>query len=131
MDTKIKLTTLWVFAILNYLYADVLGLMDTSLLKQWLTGTVNGLEVTPTFLLFGAVLMETAIAMVPVSRLAPRAFSRWANVAAGVLHTAAVGGSLFVGPQPYYWLFAVIEMGTTVAIVWLALSWKSTEGVKS
>jgi uncharacterized membrane protein len=127
MDKKTVLSTLWVFAILNYLYADVLGLMDTELLKQWLTGTINGMTVTPGFLFGAAVLMETAILLVPISRLTPRAFNRWANVVVALLHTAAVAGSLFVGPKPYYWMFAVIEIATTVAIVVIALRWKKAE----
>ena len=38
-DRKILLSTLWIFAILNYLYCDIMGLMDVNLLKQYLTGT--------------------------------------------------------------------------------------------
>lgn len=124
---KTKLTTLWIFAILNYLYADVLGLMDTSQLRQWLTGTINGMTVSPGFLFAAGVLMETAILMVPVSQLAPRAWSRWANVAVALIHTAAVAGSLFVGAQAYYWLFAVIEIATTLSILGMALRWKADQ----
>jgi hypothetical protein len=33
MDMKLKLSTLWIFATLNYLYCDVAGLMDPGLLR--------------------------------------------------------------------------------------------------
>jgi Family of unknown function (DUF6326) len=41
---------LWIFASLNYLYCDVVSLMDSNLLRQYLTGTVNGLEIDRGFL---------------------------------------------------------------------------------
>ena len=44
MDMKEKLSLLWIFAVLNYLYADVLGLFDPKTLKEVMTGTVGGLE---------------------------------------------------------------------------------------
>jgi hypothetical protein len=56
---KTKLQTLWIFATLNYLYADVVTLFDKSI--------ISNLDQTA---LFGAaVLVETAIAMVLLSRI--------------------------------------------------------------
>ncbi len=43
------LSTLWIFVTLNYLYADVVSLMDKELLSQYLTGTVEGLQMTQGF----------------------------------------------------------------------------------
>ena len=37
---KGKLSTLWLFATLNYLYCDVVTLMDPHLLKAFLAGNV-------------------------------------------------------------------------------------------
>jgi hypothetical protein len=34
IDTKVKLSLLWLFAILNYLYCDIVELMDANLLKD-------------------------------------------------------------------------------------------------
>ncbi|MBL8955549.1 MAG: hypothetical protein JNK82_32540 [Myxococcaceae bacterium] len=119
------LSLLWIFAMLNYLYADVIGLMDASLLRQYLAGRVDAIELTPGFFFAAAVLMELPIAMVVLSRLLPHRASRWSNVAAGALKTIVVFVTLFVGtPTAYYTLFAVIEMGCTALIVALALRWK-------
>ena len=66
-DTKERLSLLWLFALLNYLYADVLALFvivgspnlsDAPHLPQWA-------------LLGSAVLMEIPIAMILASRLLP------------------------------------------------------------
>ncbi len=66
-DRKVILSTLWIFAMFNYIYADIMGLTDSSLLKEILTGSVGGLQITQGFLLGAAILMETAIVMVLLS----------------------------------------------------------------
>jgi len=127
-DRKVILSTLWIFAILNYLYADVVGLMDSSLLKEYLTGSVGGLQITQGFLLIASILMETAIVMVLLSRVLKYRANRWANIIAGVIHTAAVSSSLFVGtPTSYYIFFASIEIACTLFIVWYAWTWPKQE----
>ena len=129
MDVKSKLSTLWIFVALNYLYCDVVSLMDPELLPQYLRGNVNGLEFTPWFLLGAGVLVEIFIAMVLLSRVLPYRANRWANIAAGTLMTTVQSATLFVGvPAPYYVLFSVIEIATTVVIVWLAWTWREPVG---
>ena len=120
-----KLSTLWVFATLNYLYCDVVTLMDRNLLKQFLAGNVGGMDVSQGFLLAAGVLVEIPISMVLLSRLLDRPANRWANVVAGAVMTVVQLASLFVGkPDPYYLFFSAIEIATTAAIVWLAWKWK-------
>jgi hypothetical protein len=126
MDMKSKLSTLWIFAALNYLYCDVVSLMDPELLPLYLRGNVNGLELTPGFLLGAAILVEIFIAMVLLSRVLPYRANRWANIAAGTIMTAVQSATLFVGvPAPYYLFFSVIEIATTVVIVWFAWTWRA------
>jgi uncharacterized protein DUF6326 len=129
MDMKSILSTLWIFVTLNYLYCDVVSLMDPELLPQYLRGNVNGLEFTPGFLLGAGILVEIFIAMVLLSRVLPYRANRWANIAAGALMTAVQSATLFVGiPAPYYLFFSVIEIATTVVIVWLAWNWREPVG---
>jgi hypothetical protein len=45
------LSILWVFLTLNYIYCDVLALMDRDYLAEVLTGNVGGIEMTRGFLL--------------------------------------------------------------------------------
>lgn len=121
---KVKLSLLWLFVMLNYIYADILTLMDASVLKEMLTGNVDGMQITPTFLFFGAILMEIPIAMVVLSLVLKKKVNRWANITAGALKTLAVCGTLFVGvPTLYYSFFAVIEIATTLCIIYIAWKW--------
>ncbi len=124
MDIKAKLSTLWLFATLNYLYADVVGLMNPGLLRQYLTGTVNGVHFSQAFLLGASVLIEIPIAMVLLSRVLKYAPNRWANVIAGTIMTVVQFATLFLGtPASYYIFFSVLEILTTSLIVWYAWRW--------
>jgi len=119
-EMKVKFSTLWIFATLNYLYADVF----TSFFNP--AAAEEAMTLTEGAVLGFAVLMETAIAMVLLSRILKVRANRWANIITGVLHTAAVSWSLFGGtpPAPYYIFFAAIEIACTVFIVWYAWRWR-------
>jgi uncharacterized protein DUF6326 len=80
---------LWLFATQNYLYCDVVTLMNPDLLKQFLAGRVGGLDVTQAFLLGSSVLVEIPISMVVLSRVLNDRANRWANIAAGATMTLA------------------------------------------
>lgn len=121
---RFMLALLWLFVMLNYIYADIMTLMDASVLKEMLTGAVDGMEITPTFLFFGAILMEIPIAMVVLSLVLKKKVNRWVNISAGAIKSLAVFGTLFVGvPTLYYSFFAVIEIITTLCIIYIAFKW--------
>ncbi len=134
-DRRMILSTLWVFAMFNYIYADVFTtfdiLADPEALKKFATGDYGAVPVTPGTLFGAAVLMETAIAMVLLSRILKYRANRWANIIVGVIHTLAVVLSLFVGGIPthitYYTFFAAIEIACTCVIVSLAWTWPNIE----
>lgn len=127
-DRKVILSTLWIFVMFNYAYCDILGLMDSSLLKQFITGTVDGLEISQNFLLMGAILMEIPIAMILLSRILNYKANRLSNIIAAIIKTIAMVMTLFVGsPAAYYLFFGTIEIATTIFIIWFAWSWKEKE----
>jgi len=127
-NEKVLLSTLWIFATLNYLYCDVLGLMDHNILGQILKGSVDGVEMSENFLLGASFLMEIPIAMVLVSRIVKYRINRIANVIAGTIMTLVQIGSLLIGTTTiYYRFFSAIEIATTVFVVWFAWKWKESE----
>ena len=125
-DRKALLSTLWIFVTLNYLYCDLLGLMDTGSLKQILTGTlVNGIQISQGFLLGSSILMEIPIAMVLLSWILKYGQNRWFNLIAGAIMTLVQIMSLFLGaPTIYYVFFSVIEIACTAFIVYYAWTWR-------
>ena len=127
---KSKLSTLWVFATLNYLYCDVVSLMDHDLLRQYLAGRIGGVDVSQGFLLGGGILVEVPISMVLLSTILNPRSNRWANAVAGGAMTLVQTATLLVKvPAPYYAFFSAIEIATTAAIVWLAWRWAAAATV--
>ena len=121
-DRKVVLSTLWIFALLNYVYADVFTLFFSPAAQ---TGT---LAMPPAAVLVFAILMETAIAMVLLSRFMKYAPNRWVNIIAGIFHTGFVAWSMIgTTPAPFYLFFAGIEMVCTLFIAWYAWKWRNPE----
>ena len=122
---KAILSSLWIFAMFNYLYADVIGLMKADTLQAFISGYAGTMQITEGFLLSAAVLMETAIAMTLLSRTLQYRANRWLNILIGLLHTITVSASMFVGfgPGLYYIFFGSIEVVCTAYIVWAAWRW--------
>ena len=122
-DRKVILSTLWIFATLNYVYADVFTLFFNP------TAQTETLTMQPGPALVFAILMETAIAMVLLSRFLKYGVNRWANMISGIFHTALVAWSLTGATQPlFYMFFASIEIVCTLFITWYAWKWRNPEG---
>ncbi|WP_448207037.1 DUF6326 family protein [Azospirillum sp. sgz302134] len=123
-DRKARLSALWIFATLNYLYCDIITLMNPDLLKQFLAGSVEGMDITQEFLFGAGVLMEIPIAMVLLSRVLTYRVNRIANMVAGAIMTAVQVATLFSGtPTPYYVFFSSLEIATTAFIFRYAWRW--------
>ena len=134
-DTKERLSLLWLFALLNYLYADVVALFA-------IVGSQDPAPHLPQWALLGsAVLMEIPIAMILASRLLPFRANRLANIIAGALETLAVISMQFVYPLASgawhehmfasYIFFGTIETVCTSVIIWKAWTWSGVEAAAS
>jgi len=120
-------SSLWLFAILNYLYCDLLGLMYPEDLQGFLDGKVGGLVIDQPFLLYAAILMTVPMASVLISRIAAHRFARIESIAAAAVMTLVQLATLVFGTPPtlHYMYFSAIEVATTIAIVWVAArTWK-------
>src|ERR1700751_129407 len=91
-DTKERLSLFWIFALLNYLYADVLALFA-------FVASPNSAPHLPQWPLLGSGgLMEIPIAMILGCRLLPFRANRLTNITAGVIMTLVNGFLPFVLP---------------------------------
>lgn len=126
-DRRVILSTLWVFYVVNILYADILSLMggvfgggapsaDAAELIETL--------LSPGMLLGIAIFLETAMVMIVLSRLLKHGVNRWTNIVIAILHTLGLLASMFVGtPTMYYIFFVTVEVITLLFIVWYAWTW--------
>lgn len=126
---RLRLSNSWIFVVANYLYCDVLSLMEPAFLRLLLQGGPPGLPMTESFLLYAGLLMEIPMAMIVVSRLLDHRANRWLNVAAGIFMILVQIGSFWMGTGPtlHYVLFSAIEIAALAAIVCMAWKWTSTE----
>ena len=69
INTKAKLSALWLFILLNIIFHDIHQYALKSHLEMLLTGTYNGTMITDTIMLIGGFLVEVSIAMVLFSLL--------------------------------------------------------------
>lgn len=134
-DRKVMLSTLWIFAMFNYVYADILTLYFGSALqpaawKHLLAGQEGAAHISQGFVPVGAIVLETAIAMVLLSRVLPYRANRWANIITAVLQTVAVAGSLpgQLYQNLFYVFFSMIEIACTLFIIWYAWTWPRPDG---
>jgi Family of unknown function (DUF6326) len=130
-DTKERLSLFWIFALLNYLYADVIALFA-------IVGSPNLADAPhlPRWALLGsAVLMEIPIAMIVACRVLPFRANRLANIIAGSILTLINAFLTFVPPLvgartpalAEYLFFATIETVCTSVIVWRAWTWSGVD----
>lgn len=120
MDERGRLSVLWVFVMFNMLAADVISFLDGALLAQLMTGYAGEVQITSTFQLAAAIMIEIPIAMIVVSRLLTPRWTRVVNpVAALVTAVFIIGGG---STSPHYIFFAAAELGALAVITWLALA---------
>ncbi len=132
-DRKVILSTLWVFYILNILYADVITLMGEVFANYGsattAATTTEDVELintilSPEMLLGVAIFLEMGMVMIVLSRLLKYGINRWANIIIATLHTLGLLASLLVGtPTTYYIFFVIVEVITLLFIVWYAWKW--------
>jgi hypothetical protein len=118
-DRRRVLSALWVFLVLNFLYADIFTLFFDPAARTQTPDLSSGA------VLFFAVIMETAMAMVLLCRVLPDRWNRWANISAAVLHTAVLVWSL-TGSEvtSFYAFFVTVEIATLLFVIGYAWSWR-------
>ena len=129
VERKTLLSTMWIFVLLNMVYADILGMLRPGYLdfldriSQQLTGS--------TVLLF-AILMEVAILMILLSRVLAYKANRWAHfitIPLTILWVVvpSLMPSLGDTTPPSYVFFASVEVVTMLVIFWYVWKWPRLE----
>ena len=121
MDTRLKLSLLWIFLLLNMAYADILSLMDaTSPIRKIMAGA----PMPSGGLLAGAIVMETAIIMILLSLVLKRSVNRLVNIVIGLFNIVCI---VTGGHGLYYMFFTSIEVTAILLIIWFAWRWPKSE----
>lgn len=121
IDRNILLSTLWVFVLINMVYADIIGMLRPGYLEllERMSKELNSATVL-TF----SILMEIPIMMILLSRILPRKSNRIMNfVAIPITIIYVIFGGL-ENPPISYLFFASVEILTMLLILGVSCKWK-------
>ena len=126
LDMKTKLSTLWIFVLLNIIFRDIHEIVKPEFLAEMMTGTANSSQPSDELFLIAGILLEISIGMVLLSRVLAYRPNRWANIMAGAL---SMGFILFNISTPDLddIFFAAVEVMGLLLIIWLAWKWPNPE----
>ncbi|MEO1209349.1 MAG: DUF6326 family protein [Cyanobacteria bacterium J06638_20] len=125
LETKAKLSTLWMFYLFNTIFRDIHEFIEPGFIEKAMTGTFNGTQITEQLLLFGGFVVEVPIAMVLFSRLLPYGANRWANIiAAAITFAFEINNGTTDLDDTFH---MVIEMAALCFIIWSAWRWRNPD----
>ena len=126
-DRRMVISTVWIFVVLNYLYADVLILMgEVNLTVPEEVALANTL-LSPDMLLYIAIFLETAILMTVLSRVLKYGLNRWTNIIIATLHIIGNLFTLYFTLENHAILFLAAEISALLFIVWYAWTWEKPQ----
>ncbi|MEZ4972855.1 MAG: DUF6326 family protein [Cyclobacteriaceae bacterium] len=127
INVKVKLALLWTALMFLYIYADYFELMTPGKLESMMQLKTPMGPTTPGLLTIFAVLLIVPALMIVLSVFLAPLFSKWTNIAAGVVY-AAISALIIISSfdsewHRFYVLYNVIELGVLVTIIWQAWTW--------
>lgn len=124
MDTKVKLSTLWIVVMFNMVFADILSFMLANFLQGLMSGNAENIQITEELLLIFAVALEIPIVMIFLSRALPYKVNQGINAIASLFTILLIvgGGSLAY----HYLFFATIEIICLLSILIYVYQWEET-----
>ena len=123
MNTREKLSVLWIVVMMNMIFADILTFMLPGTLQDIVSGNLP-MKITQSLLLVFALLLEVPIIMVLLSRVLGRSINRVANILASVITILFVVGA--GSGSLHYVFFASVEVIVMLYIMWTAFGWRET-----
>ena len=122
------LSTLWIFVTVNYIFCDIFTLHYAPALKMFIEGKAGDIVISQQFLLIFAFILELAMLMIVLSKYLPYRINRYFNIVIGTFMSFQQSATLALGDNSmHYIFFSIIEVATTLSIVWLAFKWKGED----
>jgi len=118
---KARLSSLWIFMLLNFFLRDIHEFGRAGFLQEIMTGVIDGVQLTEEIFLISGIMMQIPLGMVFLSRMLPYRFNRWANIIASVF---TIGIVFNIGANDLDDTFHLaVEVITLVSIIWSAWTW--------
>ncbi len=123
IDTKVKLSTLWIIIMFNMVFADILSLFIPWMLEELIE--FAGDTPISHLMLIGAIIHQIPIFMIFLSRILNYKTNRILNITASIITIIYViwGGSLF----PHYIFIATVEVILMLYIIKISYNWREQD----
>ena len=120
IDTRVKLSTLWIVVMVNMIFADIFTIIVELVYKNTMVGFPAEVKMV---MAIAAIVTNVPILMIYFARVLPYKSNRILNIAAGIFTIIYVigGGSL----TPHYIIVASIEVIILLIIIVKAWKWKN------
>ena len=125
IDTKARLSTLWIVVMINMLKADILSLFIPGASEEVVKTAANIGATIPHLMLGGAIMGQLGIAMIYLSRVLKYGINRRVNIIVGIVTIAYIWGG--AASYPHYIFIATIETICLLLIIGFAWMWRNVE----
>lgn len=122
LDRKIILSTLWVFVLMNMIYADIVGQLKPGYFE--LIAKMSQ-ELSAEMVLTFSVLLEIPIGLILLARILPRKANRVVNFVAAPISIAYVVFGGMDNPPISYLFFGSVEIASMLVIMTITWRWKA------
>ena len=121
MNTRVKLSTLWIVVMMNIIFADILSIMIAFTDKN----IIDIIGEATTTMAIAAIITNIPILMIYFSRLENIKTNRILNIVSALITLIYVigGGS----STPHYIICTFIEVMVLITIIWTAWKWKPSK----
>jgi hypothetical protein len=129
IDTKLKLSALWIGLMFLFVYADIKTLYQSGVIEEIITGKIIGIQISNIFLLVSAILMSIPAIMIILSVLLKPQINRILNIVfASMFIIINIGTYFMPGETWYYYVyFTSLENIINITILWFAWKWPKQE----
>ena len=124
LETKIKLSTLWIVVLFNMLFRDIHEFLRTGYLEELLAMTSNGAQISEGLLLAAAIVLEIPIIMIFLTQILKVKANRWANmIVAAFMIVATISNNLT--PDLDAMFFFGAAFAALLFVIWYAWRWSN------
>jgi len=124
VEVRTMLSMLWLFYILNVVFRDIHEFIKADFIKEILTGTLGGYQVTEGLLLIGGIVAVITVSMVLLSATLRKKQNIYINLILSPLFALSIITNGFGDPDDL--LHLVFELIAMISIFVIVLRWKKT-----
>ena len=122
IDTKHKLSALWLVFMMLYIYTDFYTLYIPETIQNMMSGVMDSVNVTQVSLLVVSIITIIPAFMIFLSIILSAKVNRWLNIILGILHLV-IGVVNLIGATWAYYIFYGISL-VVIAILIVVYAWR-------